>query len=150
MTHKPFPYSGFILPSSESNFFDYNQSSPINQRYPSPSSFIASQYLISGVYLYSGIYATFPSGENLIVSEQETGIFHYDGLSGQFSNYSKFTGIKNNFQSFNTYIHYYPKNVEDLDDIDNNDMDKDYSLKIPYLSSYRINTFTYNPYRTLF
>lgn len=131
----------FILPSAESNFLDNNQTAPMNQRYPSPIDLFTPTY--------SGVYATFPSQE-LKFSNEESGVFHYNQLSGQFSNYSQFEAIKNNFQSFNTYIHYYPKNVNELDDITTNNMNKDRGLRIPYLSSYRINTFTFNPYKALF
>lgn len=148
MTHKPFPYSGFILPSSESNFFDYSQSGAINQKYPSPSNLFIQQYATSESYIYSGIYAT-SKKEDLPYSSRESGIFHYDGLSGQFSNYAQFTGIKNDFRSFNTYIHYYPKDVESLDDINKNNMNENREFRIPYLSSYRINAFVFNPYGAL-
>lgn len=145
-----------ILPSSESNFFDYAQTSPINNRYPSPSSFVVSGVLLtSGSYTYSGIYATFKKEDlnynsGLYPQNKESGIFHYEGLSGNFSNYAKFSEIKNNFRSFNAYIHYYPKNVENLNNINEDNMDENRDLKIPYLSSYRINTFIYNPYGALF
>jgi len=129
-----------VLPSSESNFFDYNQNYPINTKYPSPSNLFTAKY--------SGVYSTF-NPENLPHSIDESGIFAYNNLSGQFSNYTQFD-IINNFQSFNTYIHYYPQDINDLDDITENNKNRDYSLKIPYLSSYKINTFTFNPYGPLF
>lgn len=123
-----------IIPSSESHFFDYNQIAPINQRYPSPSNII-NQIIFT------------ESGVNL---PEKQSIFEYKNLSGQFSNYINFSDQINNFQSFNEYIHYYPMNVTDLDEIDNSNMNQNRSLKIPYLSSYKINFFAYNPYAALF
>lgn len=137
-----------ILPSSESNFFDYNQKGPINLNYPVPNNISGSYYIISGnLYKYSGVYYALPSAN---LPQRDNSIFDYTGLSGKFSNYSEFSGVINNFNSFNQYIHYYPKIVDELDDIDSENMNKDRSLKIPYLSSYKVNTFVYNPYRELF
>ena len=124
-----------ILPSSDAHFFDYNQTAPIDKRYPSPSN------------INYPIYYT-ASGNNLV--QNPNSIFVYTNLSGQFSNYAQFTQNINNFQSFNEYIHYYPKNIDDLDDIDNKNMQQNRALKIPYLSSYKVNIYTFNPYPQLF
>lgn len=138
-----------ILPSSQSHFFDYSQESPINQQYPDPPDLFSTRYTNSGTYIYSGIYST-NKKQDLFYNEEESGIFHYNQLSGQFSNYATYNNIKNNFQSFNVYIHYYPKIISDLDDINSNNIKNDRALRIPYLSSYKINTFIFNPYRALF
>lgn len=121
-----------IFPSSESNFFDYNQIAPINKNYPSPSNIL------------NELYKTLPSADYLII--QSGSIFSYIEQSGKFSNYYKFDSIKNSFNIFNDYIHYYPKYIEQLDDIDEKNKDENIHLNIPYLSSYKVNTDNYNPY----
>lgn len=126
--------TNFVFPSSESNFFDYSQSGAINASYPSPSNIL------------NAIYYTLPSAN---LPQRSDSIFAYSSLSGQFSNYSSLETL-DDFQIFNQYIHYYPKNVSELDDIDVKNMDEDYSLKIPYLSSYKVNNFIYNPYGNIF
>jgi hypothetical protein len=122
-----------VLPSSESNFFDsrqyhsMNRGSGINASYPNPVTFI------------SGLYTTFPSS----ASSGNAPIFEFDDLDGRFSNAER---TISDFQSFNTYIHYYPKKIDDLDNIDQDNMNIDKSLQIPYISSFRISTFIFNPY----
>lgn len=72
-----------------------------------------------------------PSGQN---------IFNYNKLSSIFSNASQVASFKEETFEFSPYIHYYPKN----DAPDTASLD-DFSLKIPYISSYDINKL-YNPY----
>lgn len=126
-----------VLPSSESNFFDSRQyhsingGSGINAIYPSPTNFPSG--------IGSGLYVTFPSS----ASSGSVPVFEFDDLDGRFSNAER---TISDFQSFNTYIHYYPKKIDDLDNIDQDNMNRDKSLQIPYVSSFRINAFIFNPY----
>ena len=134
--------NSLILPSGESNFFDYSQISPINKQYPSPRLLGSDFYFLNSGVIYSGIYQTLPSGAP---SPETTGIFHYSGFNSLFSNYSQHQRV-NDFQIFNPYIHYYPKDVEILDTLDEDNMGEDQKLEIPYISSYRINILPFNPY----
>jgi hypothetical protein len=128
-----------VLPSSESNFFDYNQihsqnnGSGINTKYPDP--------LISGYK----VYGTFPSG----ASSGDVSIFNNIELQSSFSSASEYN-LSNNFKSFNNYIHYYPKNINDLDDIDNSNRGNNYELQIPYISSFKFSLYSFDPYAPRF
>jgi hypothetical protein len=132
-----------ILPSSEANFFDtaqyHSKGSGINASYPNPSG---ADKKMSGAYKPSGIYVTYSSS----ASSGDVAVFSSNELDTAFSN-AEF--IINNFQSFNEYIHYYPRKIDDLDNITPDNMNRDKSLQIPYVSSFRVNAFVFNPYGVL-
>lgn len=112
-----------ILPSGESNFFDFtqhhnhNNGDGINSKFPDPDSFDSS----------SGVLKTYAKTE-FEQSESDNNIFNYTGLvnNGQFSSASQVIQIVD-FNIFNPYIHLYG------------------NIQIPYLSSYKVSS-PYNPY----
>lgn len=118
--------SGQVLPSGESNFYDYSQDhsyndgSGINVNFPSPSNFIDA----------SGTIRTYPSSG---VAVETSGIFAASGLQTSFSNSidAALSGITD-FTIFNNYIHH-TTGVNSL------------PVQIPYLSDYTIST-GFNPY----
>lgn len=132
-----------ILPSGEANFFDFNQSFlPVDSGY----SFDSSK---SGILLH-----TYPAFSGEIRSSGN--IFNYEILTSAFSNASSgfyiynpdgsISGIKiESFNLFNPYIHYYPKDPKELSNITIDNMNEDRSLKIPYISSYKVSDKS-NPY----
>lgn len=115
MTH--IPPSSILLPSGQSNFFDYTQRVyDINTKFPSPSS-----------ALVSGIYNTYPKDVDVIVSGLKYDIFQPSGLNNLLSSHSGIYVSGTNLGVFNPYIHYY-----------NN-------IKIPFVSTYKI-SLGYDPY----
>ena len=118
--------SGQVLPSGESNFYDfsqdhsYNDGSGINVNFPSPSNFIDA----------SGTIRTYPPDLSPL---EQSGIFAADNLKTAFSNSENaaLSGITD-FTIFNNYVHY--ATGESLT-----------SVQIPYLSDYTIST-GFNPY----
>lgn len=135
--------SGALLPSGEANFFDFSQShennsgSGINSLYPNPSGGIFTEEY----WNISGIYKTYPENSGLTVVDT-SGIFHYNGLSGVFSNgpQTRSSGI-NDFVIFNPYIHYYSQ-------VGVAPTFASAAIKIPFVSDYRI-AYTFNPYSLL-
>jgi hypothetical protein len=125
-----------VLPSSESNYLDtrqYHESNSgkgINSVYPYQSGFIS-------------LYATYPSG---VQGAEKPSIYSYVELYGRFSSGINYSSLLES-NPFNNYIHYYPRNYED---VDKNDVDKDNALRIPYLSSYRVSLYAFNPYAPRF
>ena len=118
--------SGQVLPSGESNFYDYSQDrsynngSGINVNFPSPSNFIDA----------SGTIRTYPPNVNVV---ETSGIFAADNLKTAFSNSldTVLSGITD-FTIFNNYIHH-------TTGVNNT------PIQIPYLSDYTIST-GFNPY----
>ncbi len=107
-----------VLPSSESNFFDYQQfGSPINSVFPSPENFV------------SGIYETYPKDPNPVI--ERSNIFAFNGTVGRFSG----PGIiaQDNLEIFNPYIHYYTNGGN--------------AILIPYVSTYKV-SIEFNPYES--
>lgn len=133
-------YNMIILPSSESLFYDiqqyhkHNQGSGINASYPNPSEFL------------SGVYGTYYANANF---KEASGIFAYNELDSSISSASGYN-VSNNFNSFNNYIHYYPKRLDDLDYINESNKDTDVSLRIPYSSSFKVSAYVFNPYTPRF
>ena len=112
--------SGQVLPSAEAGLFDFaqhhshNDGSGINAIYPSPSGF------------YDENQATIiTDGEATRTNNvDETGVFHYDGLTGTLHN----TGIEPavmDFNIFNSYIHH--------------DSSEEGFIAIPYVSDFTVN-----------
>lgn len=152
-----------LLPSGEANFFDFGQAQNfIINYYPSPSEteLINSGDIYKALVEKLGISGAFvlhtpkPSGD--LVSYPSGSIFTYENLTSIFSNASSgvyiynpdgsISGIKiSTFNIYNPYIHYYPENPKELDDIDLSNMKKDRALRIPYISSFKQTTET-NPY----
>ena len=118
--------SGQVLPSGESNFYDYSQDhsynngSGINVNFPSPSTFIDA----------SGTIRTYAPSGNVV---DTSGIFAASGLQTSFSNSmdAALSGITD-FTIFNNYIHH-TTGVNSL------------PVQIPYLSDYTISN-GFNPY----
>tara|TARA_R110002096_G_scaffold119004_2_gene257656 strand:- start:1598 stop:2002 length:405 start_codon:yes stop_codon:yes gene_type:complete len=118
--------SGQVLPSGESNFYDYSQDhsyndgSGINVNFPSPSNFIDA----------SGTIRTYAPSGNVI---DTSGIFAASGLKTSFSNSmdAALSGITD-FTIFNKYIHH-TTGVNSL------------PVQIPYLQDYTISN-GFNPY----
>jgi len=118
--------SGQVLPSGESNFYDYSQDhsyndgSGINVNFPSPSNFIDA----------SGTIRTYAPSGNVI---ETSGIFAANELKTSFSNSmdAALSGITD-FTIFNDYIHH----TTGVDSV---------SIQIPYLSDYTISS-GFNPY----
>lgn len=63
-----------VLPSGEANMYDFSQKVPINENFPSVESDDPT---------YSGVIRTYPEDTDITI--QETGVFSYDGTTGQFS-----------------------------------------------------------------
>lgn len=142
-----------ILPSGQENYFDETQDPnnpvnnialplglPINAFYPSPAN-------KNGTFTGTGLlvtyppwwFSTHPSGydpelRDILGILKESGILNYENLIGRFSNVSGVSGIAvQDFNIFNPYIHYYP-----IDEITNNNKDKNSPVLIPYVSDYEI------------
>ena len=118
--------SGQVLPSGESNFYDfsqdhsYNNGSGINANFPSPSDFTHD----------SGTIRTYGTEGNIV---EESGVFSGSGLNIPFSNATTagVSGITD-FTIFNNYIH--------------NQLSKnDTVVQIPFLSTYKVSE-GFNPY----
>lgn len=107
-----------VMPSAEAHFFDYSQHrkniqeladgpSGINYLFPSPSSVSAirdtpiaeSQYSPEW-WAVSGIYKTFGADVQVTTDPDQTGVFHFNNLKGQFSN----TGTKDVAVDFNLFF----------------------------------------------
>lgn len=136
-----------LFPSGESNFADLSQSN-INQVFPSPPEFITTQ---PG---QSGIYTTYPELGGT-VNTSNSGIFHYNNLSGIFSDATKHdpSGIQDfsfsvstslsgiyDFTQSNMYIHYYTRPAPPTA-LNPNGI----PVKIPFINDASISV-TYNPY----
>jgi hypothetical protein len=136
MTHIPSPSA--IMPSSEMHFFDASQShifgqdlainTGINATFPSPPDFQEE----------SGVLKTYgPSTHTLSDETKQTGVFHYNGLTGIFSNAS--TSKENSitdFTIYNAYIHHERYQISD---------NKDITVAIPYMSTFTV-SIQYDPY----
>ena len=118
--------SGQVLPSGESNFYDfsqdhsYNNGSGINANFPSPSDFTHD----------SGTIRTYGAEGNIV---EESGVFSASNLEVPFSNATTagVSGITD-FTIFNNYIH---------NQLSNNDT----VVEIPFLSTYKVSE-GFNPY----
>lgn len=121
--------SGILLPSGESNFFDYTQfKKEINKEYPSPSGF-ATQ---------SGIYKTYPPSGNIQIPFI-SGVLNPSGLINRFSSASGNYVTVTNLGVFNSYIHYYGLNDDDMNG-------KSYQrIEIPYVSTFKV-SLGFDPY----
>ncbi len=126
---------GALLPSGESNFFDYRQDysarngQGINTDYPSPFFAGSGNGLIATNPPISGLTTGGVNG----IGSGEQGFLTYNGVSGLFSNAvgSLVSGITD-FTIFNPYIHYYGvpiRNVRGLETM---------PVTIPYLSDYTV------------
>ena len=112
--------SGILLPSGQSNFFDYSQfHNDINKYYPSPSE--SKNFFTNG----SGLYQTYPSG--YMVIGNGSGILSPSGLINPLSSSSGIYTTITNLNIFGDYIHYY-----------NN-------IRIPFVSTYKVSV-GFNPY----
>ena len=125
-----------IMPSSEMHFFDVSQShirrgtdelninEGINATFPHPSDFPEGYLDVSGVHKTYG-----PTISDLSdIQAQQTGIFHYNNLQGQFSN--ALGTVSNSITDFtinNPYIHH------------------EYQIAIPYMSTFTA-SIAYYPY----
>jgi len=133
--------SGVVMPSSEAHFFDYSQhrdvlseqGSGLNWLFPSPSSVLA----VSDVryspewWAESGVYKTFGADVDTTLNVDQTGIFHFNGFVGQFTN-SGTKDVAMDFNLFQPFVHH--------------GHDKDpKKTEIPYVSDYIIAT-PYYPY----
>lgn len=154
------PVSG-VLPSGEGGGFDYSQShsvraeapnkigSGINTPYPYPNIQTSPQYAYlsgenpSGKFTNdwweeSGILKTYPPDDGFLVDPvNQSGIFHYNGSSGIFSNGESVKSKQiQDFVIFNNYIHHQrmPSNSTNGD-----------ILSIPYISTFR-KSIDWNPY----
>ena len=118
--------SGQVLPSGESNFYDfsqdysYNNGSGINANFPSPSDFNHD----------SGTIRTYGAEGNIV---EKSGVFSASNLEIPFSNATTagVSGITD-FTIFNNYIH---------NQLSNNDT----VVQIPFLSTYKVSE-GFNPY----
>lgn len=129
-----------IMPSGESNFFDFSQSHiyhngfGINTYYPHPTG--------DGEFSEeSGIIKTYPASP-ISFSEKESGIFAYNNLKSLFSNAHEVSS--NNINSFsldNPYIHYYSMPNKEKD------FYKDHQFEIPFISSYKETIYLFDPYQ---
>lgn len=138
-----------ILPSGQENFNDENQYPQINEAYPSPIN-------VNGTFAGTGLLMTYPPWwvyqnptgyppelRNQFGVMKQSGILHYKDLIGNFSNVSGVSGIAvQDFNIFNSYIHYYPINTE----ITNQNKGSDSPVLIPYVSDYEVVSNPINPY----
>jgi hypothetical protein len=127
--------SGALLPSGESNFFDFRQDysarngQGINTDYPSPFFAGSGKALIATNPPTSGVTTGGVDG----IGSGELGMLAYNNVSGLFSNAagSLVSGITD-FTIFNDYIHYYGipvRNVRGNETV---------PVTIPYLSDYTV------------
>jgi len=136
--------SGVVMPSSEAHFFDYSQHhenilgangpSGINFPFPSPSSVsaVADSPYSPEWWAVSGLYKTFGADVDTTLNAEQTGIFHFDGSVGQFSNRgTKYVAI--DFNLFQPFIHH------------GHDSQPPVYFVVPYVSDYVIAT-PYYPY----
>ena len=143
-----------ILPSGQENYFDPRQD-PDNNAGLSMNAFYPSPANKDGTFTGTGLlmtyppwwFSTHPSGydpelRDILGISKDSGILHYENLVGKFSNVSKVSGIATqDFNIFNPYIHYYPKNTK----ITNANKSEDSPVLIPYVSDYEI-VQPINPY----
>lgn len=160
---KTIPVSG-VLPSGESGLLDDVQSrkvrgespqhvnSGINVPYPYPNLTTAREYAYTSDdntvgkfsdawWEASGIIKTYPADDGLLVDRnRQSGILHYNGPSGRFSNGEQ---VKSNqvmdFTLFNNYIHHelMPSNATNGE-----------AIEIPYVSTFRP-YIDWNPYKRI-
>ena len=125
-----------VMPSSEMHLFDVSQShirqgtqelnvnKGINATFPHPVDFPEGYLDVSGVHKTYG-----PTISDLSdIQSQQTGIFHYNNLQGQFSN--ALEAVSNSITDFtinNPYIHH------------------EYQVAIPYMSTFTASV-SYYPY----
>ena len=132
---------GELLPSGEEHFFDMGQPLPLNETFPSPTGKRPDGMTWEDFFEESGVYKT-NAPEDPIVSQgsiDETGVFHYNKLDGQFSSASDPSdNLITDFTIFNAYIHHEKLQIEGEDDR---------VLKIPYLSTYTVSDTRYDPYK---
>jgi hypothetical protein len=128
--------SGALLPSGESNFFDFRQDysarngQGINTDYPNPFFTDSGRMFIATNPPDSGRNRHTTSGVNSIGSG-ELGMLTYNNVSGLFSNAvgSLVSGITD-FTIFNPYIHHYGIQVRNVRGVET------VPVTIPYLSDY--------------
>ena len=140
--------SGVILPSSESNFFDfrqahhYNNGSGINVYFPHPSDgkFSDEYWAASGLIKTDGeVPAENPDLNHWKTygvltgasAAGHTGVFYYNGFEGKFNKHGTVPPTTD-FNVFNPYVHHY-------------DLDTGGPIFIPYVSDYIVST-AYVPY----
>ena len=124
---------GVLLPSGESNFFDFRQDysarngQGINTDYPSPFFGGSGNALIATNLPSSGLTTSGLNG----VGSGELGLLAYSNVDSLFSNASAslVSGITD-FTIFNSYIHYYGVAVRN---VRGNEV---MPVTIPYLSDY--------------
>ena len=125
--------SGALLPSGESNFFDFRQDysvrngQGINTDYPNPFFGGSGNELLATNPPASGHTTGGVNG----IGSGELGFLSYNNVSGLFSNAvgSLVSGITD-FTIFNPYIHYYGVQVRNVRGVET------VPVTIPYLSDY--------------
>ena len=134
--------SGVVMPSSEANFFDYSQHqsvlsqkgpSGINWLFPSPTAVpaVSDARYSPEWWAESGVYKTFGADVDTTLNVHQTGIFHFDGFVGQFTN-SGTKDVAMDFNLFQSFVHHgHDENPK--------------KTQIPYVSDYIIAT-PYYPY----
>lgn len=126
--------SGQVLPSGESNFYDfsqdhsYNDGSGINANFPNPPDFNHA----------SGTIRTYGAEDNIV---ETSGVFSASGLNIPFSNASTagVSGITD-FTIWNDYIH---NQLSGITTTPNEDFHT--IVQIPFLSTYKVSE-GFNPY----
>jgi hypothetical protein len=149
-----------VLPSGEGGGFDFTQStksrkeapayvgSGINVPFPYPNTSTAEEFaFVSGEnrtifpdkfseewWEVSGIIKTYPPNDgSLADSENQSGIFHYNGDYSRFSN--SVTARSNQIEDFNIFNSF----------IYHEQSEGGKAVKIPFISNYRISV-NWNPY----
>lgn len=132
--------SGIIIVSGISTYIG----SGINFPYPYPDTITEREYAYTSDdystgkfsdewWDTSGIIKTYPSNDGILCDEgRQSGILHYNGASGAFSNAQKVQSKQiEDFTIFNPYIHHERVN--------------DNIISIPYVSTYKL-SIDWNPY----
>ena len=132
---------GELLPSGEEHFLDRGQPLPLNETFPSPTGKRPDGYTWEEFFAESGVYET-NAPDDPIVSQgsiDETGVFHYNRLDGQFSSaLDPSDNLITDFTIFNSYVHHERLQV---------DGEEDKVLTIPYLSTLTVSDSRYDPYQ---
>lgn len=136
MTH--IPPSSILLPSGYSNFFDTTQYTyDINTKFPSPDP--KNQSIVPNNVLVSGIYKTYPKDVDVVASGRKYDLFQPSGLNNLLSNHSGIYVLTTNLGVFNSYIHYYGLNNDDMDGKSSQ------RIEIPYVSTFKV-SLGFDPY----
>ena len=146
------PVSG-VLPSGEGGGFDPSQNPPINTPFPYPNTSTRESLSFSDGqrkadfpdnfsdewWDTSGIMSTAPPFSGVLVDEnQESGIFHFNGLSSAFSNGQIAKSLQiENFTIFNPYVHH--------EHLMSTNRKKKIVVEIPFISTYTI-AIDFRPY----